>query len=135
MLSNNKVRISTYLSVKRITLTLRINFHFSHHNHHNRSLPYTLITLNLTRQKFTITKHKLKMKIMEVKWIFNFTWQKSKISTKISQLFKSPITKITHRMSYKKVLRRRKNSTKINYKLITNLSLHWLKDRTIIYRQ
>ena len=132
MLSNSKVRISTYPSVKRITLTIPINFHFSHHNH---NLPYKLTTLNLARQKFMITRHRMKMKIMVVKWTFNFTWQKNRISTKTNQPFKSSIIKIPHKMSYKKVLHQRKDLTKINYKLIINLSLHWLKDRTIIYRQ
>jgi len=108
----SKVKILTYLSVKRITSIIPINIHSSHLNH---SLPYRLTTLNLASQKLTITSHKLDIKIKAVRWIFNSTWQRSKISTKTSQPFKSPIIRITQKISHKKASHPRKNPSKINY--------------------
>lgn len=64
------------------------------------------------------------MIIKEVKWISNSTWLKNKINTKISQLSKLSIIKITHKISYKKVSHLKKNLFKINYILITNPFLH-----------
>lgn len=110
LLRISKVKILTYLSVKRIISIIPIHIHFSHHNH---NLPYKLI--NLASQKITITSHKLNMKIKVARWIFNSTWQRSKISTKSSQLLKSSIIKITHKISHRKVSHQRKNPSKINY--------------------
>ena len=71
------------------------------------------------------TKNKSNMIIVkEVKWISNSTWLKNKINTKISQISKLPIIKITHKISHKKVSHLKKNLLKINYILITNLFLH-----------
>lgn len=128
----SKVKILTYLSVKRITSIIPINIHSNHHNHNP---PYKLTTLNLASQKLTITSHKLDIKIKAVRWIFNSTWQRSKTSTKTSQPLKSSTIRITHIISHKKASHPRKNPSKINYYqpiIIINLFRHWLKGRTII---